>query len=116
MMLTIREIDELDRRMRELTHRSSLGHHNRIDAIKTIREGLPFSLREAKEYADAYFPDRILPKFREDMLRMAGLADQLTTTVYNHPMFRLEVKDSNATFEDLQRFLQTAWEKMHKPV
>ncbi|MBI2640117.1 MAG: hypothetical protein HYW90_04515 [Candidatus Sungbacteria bacterium] len=113
--LTIKEIDDLCQKMREIVGAASNGYPRKIDAIRLIRQGLPFCLKEAKEYADQYFPDRLLDKFRYDMLRMAGLTDKLTTMVYDHPAFRLEVKDSSATFEDLQRFLQTAWEEMHKP-
>jgi len=115
MELTIQQIDKLDRRMREVVDKDCLGYPSKIDAIRIVRQGLDFWLKEAKEYVDAYFPHRIVVKFRGDMLRMAGLTDKPTTMLYDHPIFRLEVKDSTATFEDLQRFLQTAWEEMHKP-
>lgn len=116
MELTIQQIDELCHMAKEAVDSSAAGNPIRkIDAIKAVRVGLGVGLREAKDYVDAYFPSRILQKFRDDMLRIAGLVGTIEVMEHEDPNFHLKVKDPNVTYEDLARFLDRAWEELHKP-
>ncbi len=110
--LTMQEIDQLSDRMREVCD----GRMTKIDAIKIVRQGFDFQLKESKNYVDAYWPDRLVNKFRDDMLRISGFSGQIGVKVYEDPSFRLEAKDPTATYEDLVRFLNAAWERMHRGV
>ena len=115
--LSLAEINCLTEEMRLVCDVRAGGQISRkIDAMKIARRGLDLTLKDAYDYTTKYWPDRVLNKFREDMLRMNYLSDQVVSKIHEDTSFKLEMKDSTATYDDLMRFLKTAWEEMHKPV
>ena len=97
MELTRERIDAI---LKELKTAFQAGH--KLDAIKIIREPLGFYLRQAKDYIEIHWND--LEFIRKDLEERAGLTPEVKMRVFETPLFRLEIKRTDVTQEQLHNF------------
>lgn len=83
-----------------------------IDAIKIVRIPFDFTLKEAHSLINDYRHDLDpMSGIREDLYKRAGLnpdsVSEIKARVFKSPFFRLEVKGSDVTKEQLQEFFSS---------
>lgn len=62
----------------------------KIEAIKTIRDALDFTIRDARDYVERYWQGDFVDQVRKDLVETWGLAPQ--EVVLETPFFRFEIK------------------------